>query len=48
MSREVVVKFAPIVSVERLGNPIWERAGRTMYWPGALKFLRPRPRSRWS
>ena len=39
MSREVVVKFAPIVSVERLGNPIWERAGRTMYWPGALKFL---------
>ena len=39
MSREVIVKFAPICSIERLGNPIWERPGRTMYWPGALRFL---------
>ena len=39
MSREVIVKFAPIASTERLGNPIWERAGRTLFWPGALKFL---------
>lgn len=33
------MKFAPIVTAERMNNPTWERPGRTMYWPGSLRFL---------
>jgi hypothetical protein len=43
MSRAVthsaVIKFAPIWTFERHNDPVWNRAGRTLYEAGSLKFL---------
>ena len=39
MTYTTLIKFAPIVTAERLNNPTWERPGRTMYRSGALRFL---------
>ena len=35
----MLVKLAPIVTPDRLGNPELEQPGRTMYWRNALGFL---------
>jgi hypothetical protein len=39
MSHDVTIKFAPIFTAERFSDPAWTRPGRTMCYPGALKFL---------
>ena len=39
MSHTVVVKFAPVFTVDRFNDPAWTRPGRRMYYPGALQFL---------
>lgn len=38
MSHEVIIKFAPVFTLERFNDPTW-RPDRRMYEPGALKFL---------
>jgi hypothetical protein len=39
MTYTATLKFAPILSVERLNNTTWERPGRTLYWSRSLKLL---------
>ena len=39
MSHTALIKFAPVLTAERWGNPEWTRPGRTFYWGGSLKLI---------
>ena len=39
MSHTALIKFAPVLTAERWGDPKWTRPGRTFYWNGALKLI---------
>jgi hypothetical protein len=39
VSHTALVKFAPIFTLERFDDPVWNRAGRTLYERGAFQFL---------
>lgn len=39
VTHKALVKIAPIFAKERFDNPAWRRPGRSMYYPGSLKFL---------
>jgi hypothetical protein len=39
MTHVALIKFAPLHTLERRNDPRWTRPGRTLYEPGALKFL---------
>ena len=40
------IQFAPIASLERLNDPAWNRADRTLYDSGSLTFMPGRPEIR--
>lgn len=39
MSHTALVKFAPVLTAERWGDPTWTSPGRTFYWGRSLKLI---------
>jgi hypothetical protein len=42
VTHRALILFAPLTTLERVNDPHWVNRGRTMYDPGALRFLPPK------